>query len=334
MSGGVDSSVTAARLLETGYRPIGVTLKMGRGCDQPAIDDAKKVAQAIGIEHIVLDVAGNFEKKVVKYFVDSYISGETPNPCGMCNRYIKFRELINLMKELGTDAIATGHYANVAENHGIYELRKAADRNKDQSYFLSTVNYEFLPHVIFPLNSLTKPEVREYAKKIGLHVADKRESQDVCFIETNYREFLSQRAETQGKDGLIRHLNGKILGEHRGTFNYTIGQRRGLGVSCREPIFVVRLDEKTNTVYVGSSDNLYSNTLEIYGINILAEVEENREYSIKLRSGYREQRGSLEFLAEDDRARITLTQPTRAITRGQLCCLYDGDRVVCSGWIA
>jgi tRNA-specific 2-thiouridylase len=334
MSGGVDSSVTAARLLEAGATPIGVTLKMGRKCDQLAIDDAKKVAQTLGIEHIVLDVSENFEEKVVKYFIDSYISGETPNPCGMCNKYIKFRELINLMKDIGADNIATGHYANVVENGGIYELRRAADKSKDQSYFLSTIDYDFLQYIKFPLNSITKTEVREYARKIGLHVANRKESQDVCFIETNYKDFLSKRPETQQRSGPIKHINGDILGTHSGTFNYTIGQRRGLGISSREPIFVINIDRETNTVYVGNSENLYGETLEIYSMNILSKIEEGREYSIKLRSSCREQRGSIELLAEGKRARVILEQPTRAITRGQLCCLYDGDRVICSGWIA
>ncbi|MDR2777446.1 MAG: tRNA 2-thiouridine(34) synthase MnmA [Rickettsiales bacterium] len=337
MSGGVDSSVTAARLLEAsrgpgGPQPIGVTLRMGRKCDQLAIDDARRVAETLGIEHRVLDVSENFEKRVVKYFVDSYASGETPNPCGMCNRYIKFKELIGLMRNIEADNIATGHYASIVENHGIHELWRAVDRTKDQSYFLSTIDCDFLQYIKFPLNSMTKTEVREYARKIGLHVADKKESQDICFIETNYRDFISRRSENC-QSGPIKHTSGEVLGTHSGTFNYTIGQRRGLGISYREPIFVVSIDRKTNTVYVGSNESLYGNTLEIYGMNTLSEVEEDREYGIKLRSICREQRGSLRLLG-DGRARVTLTQPTRAITRGQLCCLYDGDKVICSGWIA
>ncbi|MDR3079088.1 MAG: tRNA 2-thiouridine(34) synthase MnmA [Rickettsiales bacterium] len=334
MSGGVDSSVTAARLLEAGHSPIGVTLRMGRGCDQLAIEDARRVAQTLGLEHRVLDVTESFRRKVVSYFVSSYVSGETPNPCAVCNRHIKFKELIDLMGEIGADGIATGHYASVVENRGVYELRKAADRAKDQSYFLSTISYEFLPHITFPLNSITKPEVRDYARRIGLHVANKRESQEVCFIETDYREFLSRMPEAQGRGGLVRHVNGDILGKHSGLFNYTIGQRRGLGLAYGKPIFVVNLDRETNTVYVGDSDSLYSDRLEIYDLNLLSEIEEGKEYGIKLRSSCREQRGSIELLADGSRALVSLGQPTRAIARGQLCCLYDGDRVVGSGWIA
>ncbi|MDR2077652.1 MAG: tRNA 2-thiouridine(34) synthase MnmA [Rickettsiales bacterium] len=334
MSGGVDSSVTAARLQEDGHSPIGVTLKMGRKCDQLAIDDAKKVADLLAIEHIVLDVSADFEEKVVKYFVDSYVAGETPNPCGMCNRYIKFQELIGLMQRIGADYLATGHYAAIVENNGVHELRKAKDVNKDQSYFLSTIKYDFLKHIKFPLNSLEKSEVRKYAKKIGLHVADKQESQDICFIETNsYKDFLMQRIGSGQKCGLIRHTNGEILGEHSGTFRYTIGQRRGLGISYRTPIFVIRIDASTNTVYLGDEKELYSDEVNIININCLASsIDKNKEYSVKLRSSHREQRGTIE-LEENGRARVKLLQPTRAVTRGQLCCLYDGDRVICSGWI-
>ncbi|MDR1425681.1 MAG: tRNA 2-thiouridine(34) synthase MnmA [Rickettsiales bacterium] len=336
MSGGVDSSVSAAMLLEAGYRPIGVTLAMGRKCDQLAIEDARKVAAHLAIEHRVLDVSRDFEEKVVRYFVDSYSRGKTPNPCGMCNRFVKFESLIGLMRDMGAANVATGHYATIAEKDGVYELRRAIDRNKDQSYFLSTINYDFLQYIKFPLNSLTKTEVRKYARKIGLHVADKSESQDVCFVETNYRDFLEQKlgtSERENKNGSIEHVNGDILGTHVGIFNYTIGQRRGLGLSSGEPLFVVAMDEKTNTVYVGSDKDLYSNILKINGLNIFSELEEGREYGIKLRSSSREQRGTVKFLEEDAAVQINLTQPTRAITRGQLCCLYEDDRVMASGWI-
>jgi tRNA-specific 2-thiouridylase len=335
MSGGVDSSVTAAKLQEIGHDPVGVTLKMGRKCDQLAIDDAKKVADTLAIEHIVLDVSENFREKVVKYFVNSYASGETPNPCGMCNRYIKFKELIELRQKIAADYIATGHYASVTENNGIYELRKAKDSSKDQSYFLSTIDYDFLKYIKFPLNSTEKSEVRRYAKKIGLHVADKQESQDICFIETNdYKDFLAKKIDGEQKHGVIRHVNGEVLGEHEGTFRYTIGQRRGLGISYRTPIFVTGIDASTNTVYVGDDSDLYSSEVSIVNINYLSSTsDEDREYGVKLRSSHREQRGMIKFDREDDKATIKLTQPTRAITRGQLCCLYDGDRVMCSGWI-
>jgi tRNA-specific 2-thiouridylase len=334
MSGGVDSSVTVAKLQEMGHSPIGVTLKMGRKCDQGAIDDAKKVADVLAIEHRVLDVSVNFEEKVVKYFVNSYGIGETPNPCGMCNRYIKFKELIELRQSIGADYIATGHYATVTENNGLYELKKARDSSKDQSYFLSTINYDFLKYVKFPLNSTEKSEVRRYARKIGLPVADKQESQDICFIETNdYKDFLTNKIGGEQKLGLIRHSSGEILGEHSGIFRYTIGQRKGLGISYRTPIFVTRIDASTNTIYVGDREELYSSEVDIVGINYLSpSVSEDREYGVKLRSSSREQRGTIE-LKENNRAIVKLLQPTRAVTRGQLCCLYEGDKVVCSGWI-
>jgi tRNA-specific 2-thiouridylase len=283
---------------------------------------------------MVLDVSRNFEEKVVKYFVNSYAVGKTPNPCGMCNRYIKFKELIELRQKIDADYIATGHYASIVENNGTYELRKARDSSKDQSYFLSTIDYSFMKYIKFPLNSTEKSEVRKYAKKIGLHVADKQESQDICFIDAgSYRDFLIKRIGDEQKCGPIKHTSGEILGEHGGAFRYTIGQRRGLGISYRTPIFVTEIDIATNTVYVGNEEELYSSEVSIVGINRLAsDIDGNREYSIKLRSSHREQRGTIELM-ENNRATVKLAQPARAVTKGQLCCVYDEDRVLCSGWI-
>ncbi|MDR1498950.1 MAG: tRNA 2-thiouridine(34) synthase MnmA [Rickettsiales bacterium] len=333
MSGGVDSSTTATRLREEGYRVVGVTLAMGRKCDKRAIDDAQKVSEYIGIKHQVLDVSGPFRENVVDYFINSYLNGITPNPCAVCNRTIKFKELVDFMHQIGADYVATGHYANIVNNNGKYELHKAICQVRDQSYFLSTLKYEYLQYIKFPLgNETSKSNVREYARNSGLHVAEKDDSQDVCFIETNYRDFIINNAKYAGKFGLIKHVNGEVLGEHGGIINYTIGQRKGLGISYKDPIYVVRIDVENNIVYVGGNEDLYSNTVKIYNMNVLAEIDENKEYTVKLRSANNGQPGKIK-LGADNTATVVLNEKTRAITTGQLCCLYDGTKVIADGWI-
>jgi tRNA-specific 2-thiouridylase len=336
MSGGVDSSTTAYKLKEEGYRVIGVTLKMGRRSDQLAIDDAKKVADYIGIEHRVVDVSVAFKNSVTSYFINSYINGFTPNPCAMCNRLIKFKELIELKQEIGADYIATGHYARILYNNDIYELHKAKCLERDQSYFLSTLKYEYIQYIKFPLgNEVSKNEVREYAKKIGLHVAEKNDSQDICFLEGgDYKDFLLKNSSYTSKPGLIKHINGEILGEHNGIINYTVGQRKGLGVAYNKPIYVASIDVENNVVYAGFEEDLYSDKLIISNLNILAKIDENKDYNIKLRSVYEGENGRVKLYGgKNEYAEIFFPNKTRAVTKGQLCCIYDGTKVVASGWI-
>ncbi|MBO4957123.1 MAG: tRNA 2-thiouridine(34) synthase MnmA [Rickettsiales bacterium] len=335
MSGGVDSSVSAIKLLKEGYNVVGATLSMGRGCDISAIVDAKIVCEKLGIEHHVIDVSYNFKNKVIDYFVNSYLNGETPNPCSVCNRTVKFQEMINFMKKISADYIATGHYAKIIYNGNKYELHKADCLEKDQSYFLSTIKYEFLQYIKFPLaEEISKNNTREEAKNVGLHVFDKQDSQDVCFIDNNdYKKFLISVDDNICKEGEIKHLNGKILGRHNGIINYTIGQRKGLGVSYNKPIFVVKFDIKDNIVYVSDDENdLFNDIFYINNLNKLTEIKENYEYTVKIRSTHSGQLGKVELINENE-AKIVLNEKTRAITKGQLCCLYDGSMVVGSGYI-
>lgn len=336
MSGGVDSSTTALQLLNEGYNVISATMSMGRKCDAGAIEDARTVCDKLGIRHHVIDVSGNFKSVVVEYFIKSYLCGETPNPCAMCNRFVKFKEMIDFMKKIGADYIATGHYASIVENNGKYELHRAACIEKDQSYFLSTINHEFLQYIKFPLwNKMSKDNTRQEAKNAGLHVFNKNDSQDICFIENNdYKKFLFDNVDkTQIKSGFIRHINGRILGKHNGIINYTIGQRKGLNISYNKPIYVVRLDAVDNTVYVSDNEeDLFNDVFFVRSFNKLSDVVENYDYIIKIRSTHMGQSGKIK-ITDEGKVKVILNEKTRAITRGQLACVYDGSMVVGGGYI-
>ena len=332
MSGGVDSSTTAFKLLQSGYEVSGITLNMGRNCDNKSILEAQSIAKKLKINHYILDVKNDFNLNVLDYFVSSYKSGETPNPCVMCNRFIKFEKIIDFMLKNGFDFMATGHYAKIIYNNNIYSLHKANCLNKDQSYFLSMLKYDFLKYIKFPLGEeKSKDNVREEAKNFDVELSQKKDSQDICFIETNYKDFLKDKIEA--KEGLIKHINGEILGKHNGIINYTIGQRKGLGISYKKPIFVVRFDTIDNIVYVSDDENdLFNDKLYIKDVNILSQVDEKKDYLIKLRSTHSGDIGKVELL-ENNRAQIMLNGKTRAITSGQLACIYDNDKVICAGWI-
>lgn len=339
MSGGVDSSVAALLLQQEGYDIVGLTLTMGRYCDGQSVDDAVAVAKQIGIEHGVLDVSKTFREKVTSYFIKTYKIGQTPNPCAKCNKLIKFKNLIDYMYAMGADYIATGHYARIVKNSttskdifSTYTLCKAKNLEKDQSYFLSTLDHKYLKFIKFPLGEFnSKTKVREIAKINNLMVADKDDSQDVCFINDTCGNYLKDNISSI-ESGYIKHINGEILGKHNGIFNYTIGQRKGLGISYSEPLFVVKIDSVTNTIYVGSNDDLYSDRVYLYEFNKLSKLEQTKKYLIKLRSTHVGQFGFVESI-DGDNVVIKLQKPARAVTKGQLCCLYDGDVVVGSGWI-
>ena len=332
MSGGVDSSTTAFKLLEEGHDVAGITLAMGRSCDEKAIVDAKKIADKLRIQHYVLDVSGKFNKEVIDYFISSYKLGETPNPCAVCNRFIKFEEIINFAEKSNFDFVATGHYANIFFENDRYTLNKARYLEKDQSYFLSMLKYDFLPYIQFPLGQeISKDIVRREAERFDDTISKKKDSQDICFIDTNYRDFLKDKITAT--PGLIKHINGEILGKHSGIINYTIGQRKGLGISYKKPIFVVRFDINDNVVYVSDNEeDLYNDRLFIKGVNLLSEPDEKREYLIKLRSTHKGDFGKIKLL-DNNTIEIILNNKTRAITKGQLACAYDDNKVVCAGWI-
>ena len=334
MSGGVDSSVSAYKMIEDGYKVSGITLSMGRECDKIAIQDAKKVSEKLGIEHYVLDVSKEFDKNVINYFTSSYLLGETPNPCVMCNKFVKFKSIINFLKQNNYDFIATGHYAKIINNNGIFELYKGNDLKKDQSYFLAMLDYEFLQYIKFPLHDIEDKEyTREIAKKIGLHVAEKKDSQDICFINKDYKDFLINDRKIETKKGIIKHINGTILGEHNGIINYTIGQRKGLGIAYKNPLYVVELDGINNIVYVGDDSDLSKNTLIIKDLNVLNDlIYKDIEFTFKLRSTHFGEQGKIQLL-DNNKANILLNKDTRAITKGQLCVIYLNDMVVGGGWI-
>ena len=334
MSGGVDSSTTAYKLLESGYDVVGATLQMGRFCDAKAVEDAKKVAETLKIKHFVIDIENKFKEKVTDYFIEEYLNGFTPNPCAKCNREVKFKELINFMQEQNADFIATGHYAKIINNNDIYELHRSDEDSKDQSYFLSTLKYEYLKYIIFPLELIRdKNEVREIARKIGLHISDKPDSQNACFLETDYKDFIKKNINLVEKKGEIKHISGKILGKHSGIINYTIGQRKGLKIGgFAQPIYVVATDKDTNEVIVGEEEFLYSSDLILKNINILDKnISENVEYYFKLRSTQAGQYGKIKFI-EDNRIKIILNEGARAITKGQLTAIYKDTKVIASGW--
>lgn len=334
MSGGVDSSVVVYKLLENGCDVEGVTLNFGNFCDAMAIADAQKVAKQLKIKHHIIDCNKNFENKVIKYFVDDYIHGKTPNPCVKCNREVKFKELLDFREKIGADYLATGHYAKITNHNGIYWLEKSVDKIKDQSYFLSQLKYEYLQYIKFPLESIEKTEVRKIAEKIGLVVANKPESQDICFMKgKDYKSVISQYYSN--KSGDIIHINGTKLGKHNGITNYTQGQRKGLGIGYKEPLFVISLDPINNIVYVGSEKDLYKKDLKINNLNFLdLSLQYNIEYEffVKLRSTNSPSKATVIFY-DNNEAEVHLLEPSRNISKGQVCCFYDNARVVASGYI-
>jgi tRNA-uridine 2-sulfurtransferase len=338
MSGGVDSSVAAMLLKNEGYDVSGVTMCLGiaaqgddaRCCGADAIDDAKRVCDRLGIPHYVFDYAAELEDKVIAKFVSEYRIGRTPNPCVECNRHLKFGSLLEKAKGLGFDFLATGHYATIEKNEEGYCLSRAKDKKKDQTYFLYAMPYAGLGNVLFPLASLTKDEVRDEAKKKSLPVAEKQESQDICFVtQKNYQLFLMDRGQ-EIKPGLIVDRQGKILGSHRGIIFYTIGQRGGLGISHKTPLYVVSIDPDKNRIVVGEKKDLMAKGLSAGNINRLVQSWPGQVYA-KIR--YRKKEALCEVTAENDRLKVIFSEEQEAITPGQSVVFYDHDRVLGGGEI-
>ena len=338
MSGGVDSSVAAMLLKNEGYDVSGVTMCFGiageddrvRCCGPTAVDDAKRVCNRLKIPHYAFDYAGELEEKVIAKFVGEYKKGRTPNPCVDCNRYLKFGSLLEKVKVLGFDFLATGHYAAIEQNEAGYCLKRPKDRRKDQTYFLYAIPYEGLGSILFPLASLTKDEVREIAKKASLPVAEKQESQDICFVtQKNYQEFLSERVQGL-KPGLIVGIQGNILGTHRGIIFHTIGQRGGLGISHTTPLYVVSIDPDKNRIVVGEKKDLKAKGLFAGDVNVLAESWPRQVYA-KIR--YRKKEAPCEVIHEGSRLRVIFAEEQEAITPGQSVVFYENDRVLGGGVI-
>ena len=351
MSGGVDSSVAGYLLGEQGYEVIGVTMKVwpqdcisraeDKCCGPQAIADARGVAHSLGIPHYVVDEADQFERLVIDYFSSEYQAGRTPNPCVMCNEKLKFGNLWGKAQALGCDYIATGHYAITEHHANGAVLRKGVDPRKDQSYFLFSLRQSQLRRALTPLGKMTKLEIREIAHSLGLKVADKIDSQEICFVPGNdYKAFLrSHLGEDQFHRGEIYDVHGNFIAEHAGIELFTIGQRKGLPGGSQRPRYVVDLDPETNRVIVGDADDLACDEFEIDRVNWHSVVPQSRddpgrplEATVKIRYNHPGTPANVTPL-ENNRARIRLHEAQRAVTPGQAAVIYDGDLVLGGGWI-
>ncbi len=346
MSGGVDSSVAAHILKQQGSEVIGVTMKVwpqdcisraeDKCCGPSAIADARGVAHALGIPHYVVDEANQFEKLIIDYFASEYQAGRTPNPCVMCNEKLKFGNLWDKARSLGCDYIATGHYA-IIEHHGDRAvLRKGLDPRKDQSYFLATLRHDQLLHALCPLGAMEKPEIRAIARQLGLKVADKADSQEICFVPGNdYKAFLKTHLDAgEFHPGGIFDQTGTRIAEHEGIEMFTIGQRKGLPGGSPRPRYVIDIDPATSSVIVGDEDDLTTAEFEIDRVNWIGDGDfgASVEASVKIRYAHAGTPATLTPL-ENGRARVRLHEPQRAVTPGQAAVIYDGDRVLGGGWI-
>ncbi|WP_394805398.1 tRNA 2-thiouridine(34) synthase MnmA [Kordiimonas aestuarii] len=346
MSGGVDSSVTAALLKEQGYDVVGITLqlydhgvavqKKGSCCAGQDIHDARRVAEALGIPHYVLDYESRFKNQVMEEFADSYIKGETPIPCVRCNQTVKFKDLLDTARDLGAACMATGHYVQrVVGKDGKSRLVRGIDSGKDQSYFLFATTQEQMDFLRFPLGHMDKTETREHAERFGLSVADKPDSQDICFVpEGRYVDVIERLRPGALEPGEIVDVDGNVLGTHEGIVKYTIGQRRGLGVGgTAEPLYVVKLDPTKKQVIVGPREALLTRAIGVKDVNWIGEsVPEN---GLNVVAKIRSTRPGVpaRLFLEDGRAHLVLDVPEAGVAPGQAAVFYDGDRVLGGGWI-
>jgi tRNA-specific 2-thiouridylase len=359
MSGGVDSSTVAAMLRAQGHEVIGLTMQLwnqrrlaghegmpeavqGRCCSLDDVYDARRVAETIGIPYYVVNHQERFERDVIRPFVEEYLSGRTPIPCSLCNNHLKFDQLLIVAQQIGADALATGHYARVGfdQTSGRWLLKRPADRSKDQTYFLFGLTQDQLSRTLFPLGEMTKPEVRELARHYGLALAEKQDSQEICFVPGgDYKKFLDAYLAEQGEAlpdtaGELVTSDGQVIGEHRGIHNFTVGQRKGLGVATGSPLYVIQIKGDTREVVVGKQDDLYSRTLKAHRINFIsvADLPQPMRVAVKIRHRHEPAPATIEK-SSDDEVLVTFDEPQRAITPGQAAVFYNGDVVVGGGWI-
>jgi tRNA-specific 2-thiouridylase len=352
MSGGVDSSVVAGLLHKEGYEVIGITLQLydhgeatrrtGSCCAGQDIDDARRVCETLGIPHYVLDYESRFRDAVIDVFADSYIAGETPVPCISCNQTVKFADLLKTAKDLGADCLATGHYINSVEKGNRRVLTRPVDADRDQSYFLFATTQEQVDYVRFPLGNMTKDETRRHAADMGLVVADKPDSQDICFVPNGkYADVITKLRPNAALAGDIVHIDGRILGQHEGILHYTIGQRRGLGVSVGDPLYVVKIDARTRRVIVGPVEALETRVLELRDVNWLGDMpvseipQEGVDILVRVRST-RPPRPARMF-NKDGMVTVEVIDGEQGVSPGQACVFYDGhgagSRVLGGGFI-
>jgi tRNA-specific 2-thiouridylase len=343
MSGGVDSSVAAALLVEWGYQVIGITMDLagseGRGCSMENAADARRVANRLGICFHVADYRDPFRQEIIEPFADAYLSGRTPIPCVVCNQRFKFHRLLEQGRVLGASAVATGHYARIDTDActGERRLRRARDSHKDQSYFLFRLGPEQLRSTLFPLGGLTKPEVREKARTLGLPTAEKHESQEICFVpEGDYAGVVEEiRADRLPGEGDIVDREGTVLGRHAGVHRFTVGQRRGLGVSGRDRLYVSEVDADRNRIVVGSLDELFCSAAQIEGVSWVSGRPPPSPARALVRVRYRHEGAPARLEIQASGAlRAHFDEPVRAVAPGQAAVFYDGDVVLGGGWIA
>lgn len=340
MSGGVDSSVSAILLKENGYEVVGTTLELYRGsncCNVNTYLDAKNVCNTIGIPHFTYDYKNEFQKYVIDDFINCYSCCKTPNPCIECNKYMKFGFMWDKAKELGCNYIATGHYAKTEFNEQFKRcvIKKSKAGKKDQSYVLWNIPKELIEHIIFPLGDFeNKEQIRKIALEKKLKVANKPDSEDICFIpDGNYKKFLEINSDIKPKKGNIVNINGEILGKHNGLYNYTIGQRKGLGISNKVPLFVVGFNHEKNEVIVGEQKDLYKKEIEVEDINLLLvdKIEDWIDVDVKTR--YSMLQTKAKIVQDENRIKVKFEEPNRAPTPGQSAVFYLGDIVLGGGKI-
>jgi tRNA-specific 2-thiouridylase len=347
MSGGVDSSVAAYLISQQGYETVGVTMKLHNDssqaqaeascCTSDDIEDARSVSGILGIPYHVYNYSDNFNEHVISRFVDAYRNARTPNPCIDCNRYIKFDRLVKTAIELGFDYVVTGHYAvtEYDESSGRYLLKKAVDESKDQSYVLYSLSQEQLSHILFPLGSMSKQEVREIADKLDFINADKPDSQDICFVpDGDYARFIEEWCGLKFENGNFVDLQGNVIAQHKGIINYTIGQRKGLGIAAKAPYYVVGKNLETNEVILGSNEDLFSSTLTATDVNFISVEKLTGPMRVRAKVRYKQKETDATISPlENGDVSVVFDEPQRAIASGQAVVFYDGDIVVGGGTI-